>query len=324
MSILMPVYNCALYLTEAIDSILNQTFTNFELIVLDDGSTDGSAGIAKSYSDSRIVYHCNEKNIGLANNLNVGLRMAKGKYIARMDGDDISLPERLQTQFDFLESHPDIDLCSCGLQMFGYEDAVWVREFDPEAVKITMMFFSPVLHATSVWRRNSFEKNNLYYNQDAFPAEDYDLWARAIFFCKLINMPDVLYMYRIHGIQVTKTDISVNQKVREVRINYIRNALPGLEKSFYTDFVDKFISAYPKTLEQISELKSIGFQLIDVNKNVRFFHQRLLRKRLNKYYQSFLMTLLESPSENDSYVRIILKLKTKNFLKWTMFKLLRK
>ena len=90
-SVLMPVYNCALYLAEAIESILNQTFTDFELIVLDDGSTDGSAEIAKSYNDSRIVYHCNEKNLGLANNLNVGLRMAKGKYIARMDGDDISL-----------------------------------------------------------------------------------------------------------------------------------------------------------------------------------------------------------------------------------------
>ena len=88
-SVLMPVYNCALYLTEAIDSILNQTFTDFELIVLDDGSTDGSAEIAKSYSDSRIVYHYNERNLGLANNLNLGLHMAKGKYIGLMDGYDI-------------------------------------------------------------------------------------------------------------------------------------------------------------------------------------------------------------------------------------------
>ena len=161
-SVLMPVYNCALYLVEADESILNQTITDFELIILDDCSSDNSAEIAKSFTDKRIIYHCNETNLGLANNLNVGLHMAKGKYIARMDGDDISLPDRFQTQIDFLESHPDIDLCSCGLQMFGTEITIWVRESNPEAVKITMMFYSPVLHATSVWRKDSFEKHQLY------------------------------------------------------------------------------------------------------------------------------------------------------------------
>lgn len=315
-SILMPVYNCALYLAEAIDSILNQTFTDFELIVLDDGSTDGSAEIAKSYNDSRIVYHCNEKNLGLANNLNVGLRMAKGKYIARMDGDDISLSERLQTQYDFLESHPDIDLCSCGLQMFGTEDTVWVRESNPEAVKITMMFYSPVLHASSVWRREAFEKHNLYYDQNAFPAEDYDLWARAIFHCRLANIPQVLYKYRIHGIQVTKTDDRVAQKDREIRINFLRNALPDMDESFYHDFVDKFISPKNISASNIGELKSLSLQLLDANSKHHFFDHVLLQNRLAKYYQSYLVRMLQTKPGFTLQLKIMSEMNFRTFIKW--------
>lgn len=293
-SILMPVYNCALYLAEAIESILNQTFTDFELIVLDDGSTDDSAEIAKSFTDSRIVYHCNEKNIGLANNLNVGLRMARGRYIARMDGDDISLPERLQTQYDFLESHRDIDLCSCGLQMFGTENTVWVRESNPEAVKITMMFYSPVLHASSVWRREAFEKHNLYYDQNAFPAEDYDLWARAIFHCRLANIPQVLYKYRIHGIQVTKTDDRVAQKDREIKINYLANAIPSLQKSDILDFVE--ITSSPNLLntKEFKRLKILFKRIVLENSNMSFFDSNLLFKRLKRKYQSIVFESLKS------------------------------
>ncbi len=315
-SILMPVYNCALYLAEAIDSILNQSFTDFELIVLDDGSTDGSAEIAKSYSDSRIVYHCNEKNLGLANNLNVGLRMAKGKYIARMDGDDISLPERLQTQFDYLESHPDIDLCSCGLQMFGTENTVWVRESNPEAVKITMMFYSPVLHASSVWRREAFEKHNLYYDQNAFPAEDYDLWARAIFHCRLANIPQVLYKYRIHGIQVTKTDDRVAQKDREIRINFLRKALPDMNEDFYRGFVDKFISPNNFSASNIGELKGLYLQLLDANSKQHFFDHVLLQNRIAKYYQSYLLRMLQSKPDFSLQLKIMSEMSFRTFIKW--------
>ena len=138
-SILMPCYNNADYIGEAIESILCQSLQDFELIVLDDCSTDNSAEIISSFADERIVYHHNEQNMGLANNLNIGIRMACGKYIARMDGDDISLPDRLKTQIDFLETHPDIALCSCGMEMFGKDNMVWIRQADYEQVKIVRM-----------------------------------------------------------------------------------------------------------------------------------------------------------------------------------------
>lgn len=296
-SVLMPTYNVEKYIAEAIESILNQTFTDFELIILDDGSTDGSADIAKSFTDNRIVYHHNDVNLGLANNLNIGLRMARGKYIARMDGDDISLPERFQTQIDFLEAHPDIDLCSCGLQMFGTEDTVWVRESNPEAVKITMMFYSPVLHATSVWCRESFEKHNLYYDQNAFPAEDYELWSRAVFHCKLVNIPQVLYRYRIHGIQVTKTDDRRDEKCRQIQINYLKETLPHLSDSDIRLFVERFIEKKGITIKTVKLLQDLYRKVIETNKENLFFDSNLLENRLKRNYQSLIFDILKGRND---------------------------
>jgi glycosyltransferase involved in cell wall biosynthesis len=295
-SILMPVYNVQDYVAEAIESILNQTFTNFELIVLDDFSTDNTAVIARSYLDKRIIYHLNESNLGLANNLNVGLRMAKGEYIARMDGDDISLPSRLEVQTYFLDNHPDIDLCSCALEMFGQETQVWIRESNPEQVKITMLFYSPVLHATSVFRKESFLKYNLYYNQDAFPAEDYELWSRAVFYCQLVNIPDILYKYRIHGVQVTKTDDRREEKVHQIRLNYLKNALPYLSESDANLFIERFIEKNGITVETVKSLKSIYRIVIHANKKNSFFDSDLLENRLKRYYQSLVFNLIRDDS----------------------------
>ena len=139
-SVLMPVYNTAPYLREAMDSMLSQTFTDFELIVLDDCSPDNAEEILATYSDSRIVRYKGEKNVGLSNVLNTGIDMARGKYIARMDSDDISMPNRLRVQVDYMEQHPEIDLVSVGMRLFGTKDDVWIREQNPEKVKISALF----------------------------------------------------------------------------------------------------------------------------------------------------------------------------------------
>ena len=170
-SILMPVYKTAPYLREAMDSILSQTFTDYELIVLNDCSPDNAEEILDEYKDPRIVRYLGEKNVGLANVLNVGMKMAKGKYIARMDSDDLSTPNRLDVQVDYLEQHPDIDLCSCGMKLFGAKDGTWIRESDPDKVRISALFFSPILHASSVWRRDVFEREGLFFEQGMVPAD---------------------------------------------------------------------------------------------------------------------------------------------------------
>lgn len=265
-SILMPVYNTAPYLREAMDSMLSQTFTDFELIVLNDCSPDNAEEILDTYDDPRIVRYRGERNVGLANVLNVGIEMARGKYIARMDSDDISLPNRLKVQVDFLEKHPDIDLVSVAMQLFGAKEEVWVREQNPEKVKINALFYSPVLHASSMWRKESFERHGLRFRQDMVPAEDYDLWTRALVRgLKLVNLPDVLYRYRLHPNQATQQKEKTFEKVRIVRRNYLKATLPSIS--------EKSIEAFPKKV----------WPVFAANLRSGFFDKIILAKRLYKY-----------------------------------------
>ena len=268
-SILMPVFKTAPYLREAMDSMLCQTFQDFELIVLNDCSPDNAEEILDTYDDPRIVRYKGEKNVGLSNVLNVGIGMARGKYIARMDSDDISLPERLQIQVDYLETHPEIDLVSVGMQLFGAKEAVWVRELNPEKVKSEAMFHSPVLHASSVWRKDSFEKHGLRFRQEMVPSEDYDLWTRALLNgLKLVNLPEVLYKYRMHNAQASLQTEKTREKDREVQKNYLHVALPSLS--------EKNIEAFPKKL----------WPVFFANLRDGFFDKKLLAKRLYKMSKS--------------------------------------
>lgn len=264
-SILMPVFKTAPYLREAMDSMLAQTFKDFELIVLNDCSPDNAEEILDAYDDPRIVRYKGEKNVGLSNVLNVGIGMARGKYIARMDSDDISLPQRLQVQVDYLEKHPDVDLVSVGMRLFGAKEGTWIREINPEKVKIEAMFHSPVLHASSVWRKDAFEKQGLRFRQEMVPAEDYDLWTRAMLKgLKLVNLPEVLYEYRIHEAQATVQTDKTAAKSREVQMAYLQEALPSLS--------DRNREAFPKRL-----LLVFFANLLD-----GFFDKKLLAKRLYK------------------------------------------
>lgn len=264
-SILMPIYNTGPYLREAMDSMLSQTFTDFELIVLDDYSPDNAEEILDTFDDPRIVRYKGEKNVGLSNVLNIGIDMARGKYIARMDSDDISLPNRLQVQVDYLEQHPEVDLVSVGMQLFGSKEEVWIREQNPEKVKINALFHSPVLHASSVWRKESFEKHSLHFEQEMVPAEDYDLWVRALLKgLKLVNLPDVLYKYRIHDAQATLQMEKSAEKCRIVQQNYLKMALPSLSS--------KNLELFPKRL----------WPVFFANLKDGFFDKKLLAKRLFK------------------------------------------
>ncbi len=264
-SILMPVYKTAPYLREAMDSILSQTFSDFELIVLNDCSPDNSEEILDTYEDPRIVRYKGERNVGLSNILNVGLGMARGKYIARMDSDDLSLPDRLRVQVDYLETHPEIDLVSVGMQLFGAKEEVWVREENPEKVKIIALYHSPILHASSMWRRVRFEEYGLRFRQEMVPSEDYDLWTRALVKgLKLVNLRKVLYKYRIHPAQATtRTDLTA-EKDRIVQLDYMRATLPSLSERNREAFPNKVWPVF------LANMKS------------GFFDSKLLAQRLYK------------------------------------------
>ena len=268
-SLLMPVYNTAPYLREAMDSIISQSFKDYELIVLDDCTPDNAEEILDAYTDPRIVRYRGKKNVGLSNVLNVGIEMARGKYIARMDSDDLSMPDRLKVQVDYLESHPEVDLVSVGMRLFGAKEDVWVREQDPEKVKISALFHSPVLHASSMWRKDRFEEKALRFCQEMVPAEDYDLWTRALVKgLTLVNLPVVLYQYRIHSNQATTQTDKTTAKCREVQQQYLREALPALS--------EKGRCAFPERM----------WPVFFANLKTGFFDRFLLAKRFYKISRS--------------------------------------
>ena len=281
LSILMPVYKTASYLQEAIDSMLSQRFSDFELIVLNDCSPDDAEGILDRYDDPRIVRYLGERNQGLANVLNVGMDMARGRFIARMDSDDISLPERFETQVNYLETHPDIDLCSCGMKLFGARDGSWVRDADPEMVKITALFFSPILHASSVWRREAFERFGLRFRQEMVPAEDYDLWCRALVKgVRMVNLPECLYLYRIRPDQATENTERTSNREIEVRRDFLQSVYPSLAESDIDAFAKLSSTVDP------DEFKALSSRLLATNGQYAFFDQGKLGGRLEKRRQA--------------------------------------
>ena len=195
-TVLMPVYNAERTLREAIDSILSQTFTDFEFLIIDDGSTDSSAEIVRSYTDPRIRLLPNERNLKITATLNRGLDIAQGEYIARMDADDISLPERLAKQVAFLDAHPEVGIVGTWAQAFGEAHFQIPHPTDPERIRAKLLFDSPLTHPSVMMRRAFLKTHNLRY----LPLghfEDYELWQRSARLFPFANIPEYLLSYRV-------------------------------------------------------------------------------------------------------------------------------
>lgn len=204
-TVLMPVYNGERFLREAVESILNQTFSDFEFIIINDGSSDHSVEIITSYNDSRINLVHNEKNLGLIATLNKGIDLAKGEYIARMDCDDVSLSERLEKQVSFLAAHPEVGVSGTWCKSIGEGKVKVFRYPDTkEEVRCSLLFDSPIAHPSVIMRRDAIVTYGLYYNSEYPHSEDYELWARASEFFELAVQKEILLFYRIHSAQVTK------------------------------------------------------------------------------------------------------------------------
>lgn len=206
-SVLMPVYNTkAAYLKESIESILNQTFSDFEFIIINDGSENNAEEVILSYTDKRIRYIKNKENIGLIKTLNKGLRESKGEYIARMDSDDIALPERFIKQVEFMNENLNVGVSGTWLKTFGDELKTRIEKYPSscEEIKVKMLFSCPIAHPTAFIRKSLFVKYNLFYSEDYVHAEDYELWSRANKYFDFANIPESLVQYRCHKNQISQ------------------------------------------------------------------------------------------------------------------------
>lgn len=205
-SILMPAYNAEKYIAEAIESILNQTFTDFELIISDDASTDKTWEIIQDYSkkDKRISIYKNKKNLYIAENRNMLVRKAKGKYIAWQDADDISLADRIEKQYELMEKNPTVGVVGGYLQFFDESGLKSIRRYatDDISLRKSMFRYSPVAQPTAMIRRECFEKVGLY-NPEYPPAEDIDMSFRIGTLYKFANLPEITLNYREHHSSAT-------------------------------------------------------------------------------------------------------------------------
>ena len=225
-SVVMPVYNSAGVVGEAVESILHQTLRDFEFIIVDDGSSDATPQILSEYAgrDSRIKLYTQE-NCGLIATLNRYSRIAVGKYIARMDADDISLPTRLEKQFRFLERHPEIGVLGTWIQDVDEKRAPiieWPVPADPVVVRWFLFFGNCIAHPSVMMRRNLLDRLG-YYRPEAIHVEDYDLWIRAAEITMLANLPEVLVQYRVSAGSVSNR----NELLQEQRASALSSVLRG-------------------------------------------------------------------------------------------------
>ena len=223
-TVLMSIYNSETYLREAIDSILDQTFGEFEFLIINDGSTDKTLEILESYNDSRIRI-IKQENIGLTKSLNKGLSLAKGEYVARMDADDISLHERLEKQVTLMDSEPDVGVCGTLVKTIDNNDgSIWSYPAEPDKIRCRMLFESVIAHPSAMIRRSFFEKYNLHYDENLNQAQDYALWVKCAELFDLKNISEVLLRYRIHPDQVgTKFSDGQKEAANSVRKEQLEN-----------------------------------------------------------------------------------------------------
>jgi glycosyltransferase involved in cell wall biosynthesis len=221
LTVVLPVYNAEKYVKDAINSVLNQTYRDFEFIIIDDGSKDDSLAVIKQCvgSDSRVKVISRE-NKGLAYTLNEGASLAQGEFYARMDADDIATLDRFEKQMNFIAKH-ELDICGAWHKLFGAQQSVVPFPETEDEIRIGLLFNSPFSHPTVIMKSHIIK--DLGYRTEFNGAEDYDLWERAVRAgYRMYNIPEVLYYYRIHPDQVSSAAYSKQRQLgHEIRVRSV-------------------------------------------------------------------------------------------------------
>jgi glycosyltransferase involved in cell wall biosynthesis len=269
-SVILPVFNAEAFLKEAISSVLKQTFIDFELIVIDDGSTDKSGEIIFGFQDSRIVYLRNDTNKGLVFSLNRGIKSAKGDFIARMDADDICHPERFQNQILFLKQNPSIGLCSCNAELIDFNGIIVDKFFFPTIncpLSWEILWHNPIIHPSVMFRKKILEEEKDWYRLEEYPAEDYGLWSRLISKNNMSILDEKLICYRIspNGIFHSNREVVFDQSVA-VSTAYASSVLgksvPKFHSYFYYQSQDRVEAIAGTSVEEAKDwLNLLAFTL---------------------------------------------------------------
>ncbi len=315
-TIILPVYNAEKHLNEAIDSILHQSYSFFELVLINDGSSDRSEEIILAYSDRRIRYIKNAQNIGLIDTLNLGFSLAQGKYIARMDNDDIALPDRIEKQVAFLESNPNIGLLGSGYTIFGDKNEVVNYPKNNDDLKLATLFYNPFCHPSIILRKQIMDDNNLRFKKEYIHAEEYKLWTELLFLTECHNLEDNLLMYRSHASQISRVHRQAQlEKTTLIQKEYLKNA--GFElsdrgfKSIFSIASKSTLNNPDAVLERLESLEKVVKQ----NEKIHFFNHDKLKQKLSILYKN---TILELSKMNKSIYQHYRSSTLSKSIHWTL------
>jgi len=270
----MSAYNVEPYIGESIRSIINQTFTDFEFIIIDDGSTDNTVDIIRSFNDQRIKLYINEENKGISYTRNRGFDLASGRYLAVMDSDDIAMPERLQKQVEFMEKHTDISILGTNYIRMDNNKEI-LHPLCNSQIKVTLLADTTFAHPSVMMRMSDILTHNIKYDVTLNSAIDYDFWTEAaIRGLKGANLPDILLKYRIRPTQISTVQNSDQRNnAKKIRVKY---TLSLFGKNLFND-IDIDIIKNRFTQHSITDIISITYKLKRQNKKRNI----LSKKELN-------------------------------------------
>lgn len=290
-SILLPVYNGELFLRQAISSIINQTYTDWELILINDGSTDNSENIISEFDDKRIRYFKNEHNLGLIKTLNKGIDLCRGEYIARMDADDICLPKRLEKQYHFMKTNSSIFLLGSNAFIINNNNEITgkiVNFTKDNLLKINLLFSVPFIHPSIIAKASVLKE--LKYDENYKYAEDYELWTRISEKHNIANLSDCFLEYRWH----LGNESVVNKKKQDL----IKDKIIIKQLQSYLDLNPSREELYMHKITFLQyDVKgnNSSFLFEDFPKLDLWFKKIILANRDKKYYdQSLLIAFLFS------------------------------
>jgi glycosyltransferase involved in cell wall biosynthesis len=221
----MPVYNGEKYIRQAIDSVMQQTYSNFELLLIDDASTDSSVEIIKGYTDPRIRLIRNENNLGISDSRNRGIDLCNTEYIALMDDDDIALPTRLEKEIEFLDKNQDIDVVGGHLRVIDHKgqdmNKQWSVYLNPNYIKAYFLLGNTVANGTALFRKKFVDEHNIRFRNNYYGAEDYRFWVECSLKGKIANIDEIFLYWRTGHNHETGRVNAYNQKEREEAIDKI-------------------------------------------------------------------------------------------------------
>ncbi len=226
-SVLLPTYNSSEFITETIEHVLNQTYHNFEFIIVDDASTDNTLEITQQYAskDQRIKIFQSKKNEGISATHNKCIQYSNGKYLAYLNHDDLALPDRLKKQVDFLEKNLEIGVCGSSIEYFGNSNHIWHTLRVPRKIKCNLLFSVTVNNPSAMVRKELFEQHQFLYDTKLLIANDYDMWIQMSQITQLANLPEVLTKIRIHANNTSKNKALLLKETFQLYAHQLQNYL---------------------------------------------------------------------------------------------------